>query len=91
MPARFLIVLTMGSGLVAFGQQAQAQFNLPTTVKSSKSNTSDRFGGPPRGPQARATTVKSSKSNSSDRVTSVRGSKSNSLFRMGGGGGGGTR
>jgi len=47
-----------------------------TTVKSSKSNTSDRMGGGggSKG-TARTTTVKSSKSNSSD--------------RMGGGGGGG--
>ena len=44
-----------------------------TTVKSSKSNTSDRMGGGGGG-TLRATTVKSSKSNTSD--------------RMGGGGGG---
>ena len=47
-----------------------------TTVKSSKSNTSDRMGGGGgKGTAAKATTVKSSKSNTSD--------------RMGGGGGGG--
>ena len=41
-----------------------------TTVKSSKSNTSDRMGGGGggKGAAGRATTVKSSKSNSSDRM-----------------------
>ena len=40
-----------------------------TTVKSSKSNTSDRMGGGGgKGSAARATTVKSSKSNTSDRM-----------------------
>lgn len=38
-----------------------------TTVKSSKSNTSDRMGAGGHGSTARTTTVKSSKSNSSDR------------------------
>jgi|SRR5215213_6268420 len=70
-----------------------------TTVKSSKSNTSDRMGGGKGA--ARRATVKSSKSNSSDRMgggggrgaasraTTVKSSKSNSSDRMGGGGGGG--
>ena len=40
-----------------------------TTVKSSKSNTSDRMGGG-AGHALRATTVKSSKSNTSDRIGS---------------------
>ena len=53
---------------------AQAE---PVTVKSSKSNTSDRTGGGGAGGVARTTTVKSSKSNTSD--------------RMGGGGGRGSR
>jgi hypothetical protein len=39
-----------------------------TTVKSSKSNTSDRMGGGGGRSSARATTVKSSKSNTSDRI-----------------------
>jgi len=39
-----------------------------TTVKSSKSNTSDRMGGGGGRNAARATTVKSSKSNTSDRI-----------------------
>ncbi len=40
-----------------------------TTVKSSKSNTSDRMGGGGgKGTTLRATTVKSSKSNTSDRM-----------------------
>jgi hypothetical protein len=41
-----------------------------TTVKSSKSNTSDRMGGGGggKGAAGRATTVKSSKSNTSDRM-----------------------
>jgi hypothetical protein len=60
-----------------------------TTVKSSKSNSSDRLGGTGGGSPAEATTVKSSKSNSSERLggtgggspaeaTTVKGSKSNS-------------
>jgi len=39
-----------------------------TTVKSSKSNTSDRMGGGGGRGTTRATTVKSSKSNTSDRI-----------------------
>jgi hypothetical protein len=39
-----------------------------TTVKSSKSNTSDRMGGGGGRSTTRATTVKSSKSNTSDRI-----------------------
>jgi len=39
-----------------------------TTVKSSKSNTSDRMGGGSGHGALRATTVKSSKSNTSDRI-----------------------
>jgi hypothetical protein len=57
-------------------ESAQAE---PVTVKSSKSNTSDRMGGGGgvrAGGVARTTTVKSSKSNTSD--------------RMGGGGGRGS-
>jgi hypothetical protein len=55
-------------------ESAQAE---PVTVKSSKSNTSDRTGGGAgAGGVARTTTVKSSKSNTSD--------------RMGGGGGRGS-
>jgi hypothetical protein len=99
---------------LAFGPQAMAQFTIgpggfgsdgtarSTTVKSSKSNTSDRMGGGGggKGAAGRATTVKSSKSNSSDRMggggggkgaagraTTVKSSKSNSSDRMGGGGG----
>jgi hypothetical protein len=54
---------------------AQAQStSRATTVKSSKSNASDRAGQTtPRG-TAKATTVKSSKSNQSDRAGSVKGS-----------------
>jgi hypothetical protein len=89
--------------VVVFGLPAMAQLNLPggddfgaggsaraTTVKSSKSNTSDRLGGGGggQGGAARATTVKSSKSNTSDRMggggprsgaraTTVKSSKSN--------------
>jgi hypothetical protein len=73
-----------------------------TTIKSSKSNSSDRKRKGIKagsGPAARATTVKSSKSNTSDRMgggggkgsagraTTVKSSKSNSSDRMGGGGG----
>jgi hypothetical protein len=49
-------------------ESAQAE---PVTVKSSKSNTSDRTGGggaKGAGGVARTTTVKSSKSNTSDRM-----------------------
>jgi hypothetical protein len=68
-----------------------------TTVKSSKSNTSDRMGGGggKAGAAARTTTVKSSKSNTSDRMgggggkagaaaktTTVKSSKSNSSDRV---------
>ncbi len=45
-----------------------AQNERATTVKSSKSNTSDRMGGGGGKGSARATTVKSSKSNTSDRM-----------------------
>ena len=47
-------------------ESAQAE---PVTVKSSKSNTSDRMGGGGgAGGAAKTTTVKSSKSNTSDRM-----------------------
>jgi uncharacterized protein YdeI (BOF family) len=93
MTRNILIAALVATCVMAFGPQAMAQFNIPgpggfgsgdpgrlTTVKSSKSNTSDRMGGGGggKGGAAKATTVKSSKSNSSE--------------RMGGGGGtGGTR
>ena len=48
---------------------------MPTTVKSSKSNSSDRMGGGGGGKGAAG-------------VTAVKSSKSNSSDRMGGGGGG---
>lgn len=75
-----------------------------TSVKSSKSNTSDRMklrNATTKNPgAARATTVKSSKSNTSDRMggsggkgtaraTTVKSSTSNTSDRMGGGGIGG--
>ena len=76
---------------VVMAPQAMAQSLLSTTVKSSKSNTSDRTIGTPRagGSANKATTVKSSKSNTSDRkgqtgttgpsqrATTVKSSKSN--------------
>jgi hypothetical protein len=80
------LTAALAAACLAFGPPAMAQFNIgpggsdgtarSTTVKSSKSNTSDRMGGGGGGKGAvqRATTVKSSKSNTSD--------------RMGGGGGG---
>lgn len=62
--------------------------NRGTTVKSGKSNSSDRAGAPDSGGASEATTVKSSKSNSSERAgapaddaTTVKGSKSNSSER----------
>ena len=72
MSIRLLTVALLASS-VAFAAQSYAE----TTVKSSKSNTSDRIGGGGGGKGAAGvTTVKSSKSNTSD--------------RMGGGGGKGT-
>ena len=79
-------------GFGVFGAEAA------TTVKSSKSNTSDRMGGGGGKGKAGRTTVKSSKSNTSDRMgggggkgkagrTTVKSSKSNTSDRMGGGGG----
>ena len=73
----------LAAACVAFAPCAMVQILTPgaahaeSSVKSSKSNTSDRMGGGGGGgPKAtRTTTVKSSKSNTSD--------------RMGGGGGGG--
>jgi hypothetical protein len=56
-------------------KKGSKQTKRVTTVKSSKSNTSDRMGGGGgKGSAGKTTTVKSSKSNTSD--------------RMGGGGGG---
>src|SRR5947209_4908803 len=84
-----LFLTALSAACLAFAPQAMAQFTIgpggfgtsgpaqSSSVKSSKSNTSDRMGGGGGGgprSTARTTTVKSSKSNSSD--------------RMGGGGGG---
>ena len=73
MSRRFLAAVA--AACVAFApcalvlESAQAE---PVTVKSSKSNTSDRMGGgggtQGAGGAARTTTVKSSKSNTSDRM-----------------------
>jgi hypothetical protein len=69
MSTRTLTVALMASSL------AFASLSYATTVKSGKSNSSDRMGGGGGGKGAAGvTTVKSGKSNSSD--------------RMGGGGGG---
>ena len=83
-----LVVIVALAYAGTFSSPALAQFSAPgfggsgpgttaktTTVKSSKSNTSDRMGGGGGKGTAKTKTVKSSKSNSSD--------------RMGGGGGGG--
>ena len=104
MSRRFLTAMLTAAAIVAFGPHAMAQFNISgpggfgsgdagraTTVKSSKSNTSDRMGGGGggKGGSTKATTVKSSKSNTSDRMggaggkgnaaraTTVKSSKSN--------------
>jgi hypothetical protein len=53
-------------GAVVLGKKKQSANARATTVKSSKSNTSERMGGGPGHGTARATTVKSSKSNTSD-------------------------
>jgi hypothetical protein len=73
---------------LAFGPQAMAQSTIgpggfgsdgttrSTTVKSSKSNTSDRMGGGGgKGHARKTTTVKSSKSNTSDRMGGGGGAK----------------
>jgi hypothetical protein len=104
MARKILIAGLAAACVVAFAPQAMAQFIFPgaggsgdparsTTVKSSKSNSSDRMGGGGggKGATSRATTVKSSKSNTSDRMggggggkgatsraTTVKSSKSNS-------------
>lgn len=76
-------------GLSLAGDGAAGGANEATTVKSGKSNSSDRLGGAAGGGAADATTVKSSKSNSSERTggaaggaeaapgMKVKGSKSN--------------
>jgi len=76
MSRRFIAAVT--AACVAFApclvlDSAQAE---PVTVKSSKSNTSDRMGG---GGGAKAAGV--------SRTTTVKRSKSNTSDRMGGGGG----
>ena len=81
------LLIALSAACLAFAPVAMAQFQpdtaRATTVKSSKSNTSDRMGGGGgRGTAARTTTVKSSKSNTSDRMGGGGGAK-------GGGGGGG--
>jgi hypothetical protein len=70
MSIRYLTVALMASS-VAFANLSYAA----TTVKSGKSNSSDRMGGGGGGKGAAG-------------VTTVKGSKSNSSDRMGGGGGG---
>ena len=98
-----VMFIALAAACMALASQAMAQFNVgpgplgpsdparTTTVKSSKSNTSDRIG-TTLGivDSARTTTVKSSKSNTSDRLgggggrkggaaraSSVKSSKSN--------------
>ena len=74
-----VMFIALAAACMALAPQAMAQFNVgpgplgpsdparTTTVKSSKSNTSDRVGGSRgAGGSTRATTVKSSKSNTSD-------------------------
>ena len=84
-----VFLTAFSAACVAFAPQAMAQFTIgpgtfgtsgpaqSSSIKSSKSNTSDRMGGGGggQGGTTRTTTVKSSKSNTSD--------------RLGGGGGGG--
>src|SRR5438132_2255500 len=84
-------VIALAVACVAFAPQAMAQYGttrpwltVPTgpaqssSVKSSKSNTSDRIGGTHgRGANTRATTVKSSKSNTSDRIGPTLGTGAN--------------
>ena len=70
MSYRLLITALMAAS-VGFATQSYAE----TTVKSSKSNTSDRMGGGGGGKGAAG-------------VTAVKSSKSNTSDRMGGGGGG---
>ena len=78
MTIRAFGALLCGAVLVLATQTdlAQAQSaSQATTVKSSKSNQSERMGGGKgAGSAAKATTVKSSKSNTSDRLGSTKGS-----------------
>jgi uncharacterized protein YdeI (BOF family) len=68
---RFSIALLAAGVIFAPAALAQTPDSTrATTVKSSKSNTSDRMGGGGgKGSAAKSTTVKSSKSNTSDRTT----------------------
>ena len=77
-----LTLLTPALGRAGEGTGTGGEAARGTTVKSGKSNSSERASGA-EGASERATTVKSSKSNSSDRAagepgTTVKGSKSNS-------------
>ncbi len=88
----FVVSLSAASVVQAGEPQGAGHGGQPleaTTVKSSKSNSQDRLGGPEGSAPAAATTVKSSKSNSSERLggpssgppaaaTTVKGTKSNS-------------
>ena len=103
MSRRFLTAVLAAAGISALSPPAMAQFNMgpgisgpfdpaarATTVKSSKSNTSDRVGGPQgTGGTAKTTTIKTTKSNTfrtggpqgtggTARTTTVKSSKSNS-------------
>jgi hypothetical protein len=89
MTRTILIAALAAVSVAAFAPQAMAQFRngsetfgsagaaRTTTVKSSKSNTSDRVGGTQKSDNVtRTTTVKSSKSNTSDRVGGAKGTGS---------------
>ena len=63
----FVVSLSAASVVQAGEPQGAGHGGQPleaTTVKSSKSNSSERLGGPSSGPPAAATTVKGTKSNS---------------------------
>jgi hypothetical protein len=91
--SKILIIILAAACVLAFQPQLRAQSGYEdtapaaaktTTVKSSKSNSSDRKGNPSAGP-AKATNLNSSRSNrkrtsaggSAARATTVKSSKSN--------------
>ena len=66
MSRKFMVAALAAACLIGFGACGSVQ--AESSVKSSKSNTSEKQKGGGQGPAARTTTVKSSKSNTSDRT-----------------------
>ena len=66
MSRKFVVAALAAACVIGFGACGSVQ--AESSVKSSKSNTSERTKGGGQNPAARTTTVKSSKSNTSDRT-----------------------